>query len=102
MHGVDQGPGLANAKNKADNITKTAKSLHLRSVLTFYSTPANLAAHTLNIDCLAASDGVCTKRKTAWFGLLLFKNKVNNNSQTRPFIHLTSLVTFYSRTLLLK
>ena len=55
-----------------------------------------------NTDCLATSNGVCTKRNTAQFGLLLVKNKVNNNSQTWPLIHLTSLVTFYSKTPLLK
>ena len=38
----------------------------------------------------------------AQFGLLLFKNEVNINSQTWPLIHLTSLATFYSKTLLLK
>ena len=41
-------------------------------------------------------------KDTAWFGLLLFKNEVNNNSQTWPLIHLISLATFYSKTLLLK
>ena len=35
-----------------------------------------------NTDCLAASNGVCTKRNTARFELLLFENEVNNNSQT--------------------
>jgi len=69
-------------QNEVDNITKTATSLHLRSIFTFYSTPANLAVHALNIDCLSASNGVCTKKNTAQFRLLLFDNKVNNNSQT--------------------
>ena len=36
------------------------------------------------------------KRNTTQLGLLLFENKVNNNSQTWPLINLTSLGTFYS------
>jgi len=55
-----------------------------------------------NTDCWAISNGVHTKRSMAWVGLLLLKNKVNNNSQTWPLIHLTSLPTFYLKTLLLK
>jgi len=55
-----------------------------------------------NTDCLTASNGVCTKRNTAQFGLLMVENEVNNNSQTWPRIHLTSLATFYSKTPLLK
>ena len=34
-----------------------------------------------NTDCLAALNGVCTKRNTARFELLPFENEVNNNSQ---------------------
>ena len=36
-------------------------------------------------NCLAASNGVCTKRNTAQFGLLLFENVVKNNMTTYPF-----------------
>ena len=68
----------------------------------FYPTPANLVVHTPNTHFLVALNGVCTKRNMAWFELLLFENKINNNSQTWPLIHLTSLTTFYSKILLLK
>jgi len=54
------------------------------------------------IECVAALNGVCTKWNTAQFELLPFENKVNNNSQTWPLIHLTSLTTFSSNILLLK
>ena len=37
---------------------------------------------SFSTDCLAVSNGVCTKRNTAQFGLLLFENKVSNSSQT--------------------
>jgi len=39
---------LAKIENKVDNITQTATSLHLTSLLTFYSTPQTQAAHALN------------------------------------------------------
>ena len=68
----------------------------------YLSTPAKLGSTRPNTDCLAASNGVCTKRNTAQFELLPFENEVNNNSQTWPLIHLTSLATFSSKILLLK
>jgi len=37
-----------------------------------------------NIDCLATSNCVCTKRNTARFELLLFENKVNTDMTTCP------------------
>ena len=96
---------LAKIENKVDNnITKTAASANQLkpSLLTFCSTPANpISAHP-NTDCLATSNGVCTKRNIARFWLLLFKNKINNNSWTYALIHFTSLATFYFRILLLK
>jgi len=82
----------------AENITKKVTRMHLLNT-PFYPTPANPGSNT---NCLATSNGICTKRNKAWLGLLLFENKVNNNSQTWPFIYLTSLATFYSKTLLLK
>ena len=84
------------------NITKTVTWIHLTNLVFFFLTPAKLSSARPNTDCLAALNGVCTKRNTAQFELLLFKNKVNNNSQTWPLIHLTSLATFYSKILLLK
>ena len=68
----------------------------------FLSHTSKLSSARPNTDCLAASKGVCTKRNMARFELLLFENEVNNNSQTWPLIHLTSLATFYFKTLLLK
>ena len=68
----------------------------------FLSHTSKLSSARPDADCLAASNGVCTKRNTARFELLLFENEVNNNSQTWPLIHLTSLATFYFKTLLLK
>ena len=76
--------------------------MHSTSLVRFYPTPAKLDSARPNTDCLAASNGVCTKINTAWFGLLLVESKVNNNLQTWPLIHLTSLATFYFKTLLLK
>ena len=87
---------------KYRNITKTATWMHSTNLVHFYPTPAKLGSARPNTDCLATSNGIFTKRYTARFELLLFKNKVNNNSRTWPLIHLTSLATFYSKTLLLK
>jgi len=93
---------LGKIENKVDNITKTATSVNKLkpSYFLFHSNKPH--QRMPQYDCLAASNGVCTKRNTARFELLLFKNKVNNNSQTWPLIRLTSLATFYSKTLLLK
>ena len=44
--------------------------------------PPKLGSAHPNTDCLAASNGICTKRNTVQFKLLLFENEVNNNSQT--------------------
>jgi len=54
--------------------------MHLTSLAPLYTMPAGSARP--NTDCLAASNGVCTKRNMARFGLLLVENEVNNNSQT--------------------
>jgi len=56
--------------------------MHSTSLVPFYPTPAKLGSAHPNTDCLAASNGVCTKRNTAQFELLLIKNEVNNASQT--------------------
>ena len=75
---------LTKIENKVDNITKTATLLN--KLLLFIPLQQALAAHALNTDCLAASNGVCTKRNTsrntAWFGLLLVENEVNIGLQT--------------------
>ena len=42
--------------------------------LCFYPTSAKLGNACPNAGCLAASNGVCTKRNTAQFEPLLFKN----------------------------
>ena len=89
-------------ESKVINIAKTATWMHSTNLVHFYPTPAWLGSACPNIDWLAALNGICTKRKTIWFGLLIFKNKVNNSSQTWPLIHLTSLATFYSKSLFLK
>ena len=89
-------------ENEVENITKKATWIHLSNSPFYMPCQQTLAVHALNIDCLAALNGICTKRNTARFRLLLFKNKVNNNSQTWPLIDLTCLTTFYSKTLLLK
>ena len=65
------------------NIAKRATRMHSANLVRFYpTTPAKLGSARPNTDCLAASNGVCTKRNTARFGLLLVENEVNNNSQT--------------------
>jgi len=76
--------------------------MYSTNLVHFYPTAAQLVSARPNTDCLAASNGVCTKRSKAQFELLLFENKVNINSQTWPLIHLTNLATFYSKILLLK
>jgi len=53
--------------------------MHSTNLVRFFITPAKLAGARPNIDFLAASNGVFTKRNTARFGLLLFENEVNNN-----------------------
>ena len=85
-------------ENEVGNITKTATWMHLTYLVLSIPCQQTQAAHSLDTDCLAASNGICTKRNTAQFGLVLFENKVNNNSQTWPLIQLTSLATFYSKT----
>ena len=70
-------------ENKVGNITK--KQLHeciLTKLACFYPTPAKLGSVRPNTDCLAALNGICTKRNTARFELLLFENEVKNKSQT--------------------
>jgi len=47
------------------------------SFLYHITKPLTMAAHALNADYLAASNGICTKRGMARFGLLLFENEVN-------------------------
>ena len=90
-------------ENKVENIAKRATRMHSTNLIHFYpTTPAKLGSARPNTDCLAASNGVCTKRNTARFELLPSKNKVNNSSQTWPLIHLRSLATFSSKILLLK
>jgi len=70
-------------ENKVENITKRATRMHSTNLVCFYpTTPAKLGSTRLNTDCLAALNGVCTKRNTAQFKLLLFEKEVNNNSQT--------------------
>ena len=69
-------------KVEVENIGKTATRMHSANLAHFYPTAAKLGSTHPNTDFLAASNGVCTKRSPARFGLLLFKNKVNNNSQT--------------------
>ena len=54
---------LAKIENKVDNITNTATSFN--NLLHFIPL---LAVHTLNTDCLAASNGVCTKRPSPAHG----------------------------------
>ena len=69
-------------ENKVGNTAKTAISMHSNYLVHFYPTPAKLGSTHPNTDCLAALNGVCTKRNPARFEMLLFKSKVNNNSQT--------------------
>ena len=81
---------------KVENIIKRATRMHSTNLVRFYPTTAKLGSARPNTDCLTALNGVCTKRNTAQFGLLLVEKEVNNNSQTWPLIHLTSLANFYS------
>ena len=77
---------------------KYHKDSYMNAFVHFYPTPAKLVSTHPNTNCLAALNDACAKRSTAWFRLLLFKNEVNNNSQTWLLVHLTSLVaTFYSK-----
>jgi len=52
--------------------------MHSTNLVCFYPTPAKLGSTSPNVDCLAASNGICTKRNMAQFELLLFENEVNN------------------------
>jgi len=68
---------------KVENIAKRATRMHSTNLVHFYpTTPTKLGSARLNTDCLAASNGVCTKKNPARFELLPSKNKVNNSSQT--------------------
>ena len=95
---VQTGYGCCCSKIKLEISLKAAIWMHSTNLL---SIPYHSSARPIT-DCLAASNGVCTKRNMARFELLLFENEVKNNSQTWPLIHLKSLATFYSKTLLLK
>jgi len=70
-------------ENKVENIAKRATRMNSTNLVRFYpTTPPKLGSAHPNTDCLAASNGVCTKRNMARFELLPFENEVNNNSQT--------------------
>ena len=48
-------------ENKVGNIAKKAKLMHSTNHVHFYPTPAKLGSARPNTDCLAASNGVCTR-----------------------------------------
>ena len=60
-------------RNKVGNIAKKATRMHSANLAGFYPTPAKLGSARPNADCLAASNGVCTKKNMARFELLLFE-----------------------------
>jgi len=66
---------------KVENIAERATRMHSTNLVCFYPTPANLSTARPNTDCLAASNGVCTKSNMARFALLLAENEADNNSQ---------------------
>ena len=66
---------LGKIKDKVDSITKTATSVNKAHAHKIYNT-----------DCLAVSNGICTKRNMARFA----RKKVNNNSDTIAFYSNTS------------
>jgi len=49
-------------------------------LLFYIPSQQTLAVHALNTDCLVASNGICTKRNTAQFGLLLFEYACEKNN----------------------
>jgi len=70
---------------KCSKIKKYCKDCYMNAFNKpwFISIPhqQSLVAHAAIV---IASNGVCTKRNTARFELLLFENEGNNNSQTKP------------------
>ena len=88
------------SKIKVGNIAKTVTWMHSPNLVLFFLSPAKLNSACPISNCLAASNGICTKRNTAQFELLLFENEVKNNSQTWPLIHLTAWLLFILRLLL--
>jgi len=70
-------------ENKAENIAKRATRMHSTNLVRFYPiTPVKLGSTRPNTNCLATLNGVCTKRNTARFELLLIEKEVKNNLQT--------------------
>ena len=67
-----------------NEVAKTATWMLSTDLVCLYPMPEKLGSTRLSTDFLAVSNGICTKRKTARFWLLLFENEVNNNSQTWP------------------
>ena len=65
-------------ENEVRSIAKAVTQMQLTSLAPLYPTAGSACP---SIDCLATSNGICTKRNMAQFGLLLFENEVNNNSQ---------------------
>ena len=49
-------------ENKVKNIAKRATRVHSINLVRFYPTPAKLGSAHPNTDCLATSNGVCTKK----------------------------------------
>jgi len=91
-----------NIFNFLSNSNSLSQSASSWKTLIIPEQAANPGSTALNTNCLAVLNGVCTKRNTAWFELLLSEKEVNNNLQTWPLIHLKGLATFYSKTLLLR
>jgi len=76
-------------QEEADWIRLFQNKYHKESYMNAFNKPCSFLSHTSklgnahpNTDCLAASNGVCTKINMARFGLLLVEKEVNNNSQT--------------------
>ena len=91
LYGFSYGMASASARrsrlflfeNKDENIAKRATRMHSTNLVHFYpTTPAKLGGAHPTTDCLAALNGICTKRNTAQFELLPFENEVNNDPQT--------------------
>ena len=101
--------GICQCKKKQTALASSCSKIKLKISLrglheciqkTLFTHTSKLGSACPNTDGLATSNGVCTKGNMARFGLFLFENKVNNNLQTWPLIHLTSLATFNSKILL--
>jgi len=75
--------GMASASARLFLFKNGSWKYYKDSYMNVINKPCLFLSHTIgstrpNTNCLAVLNGICTKRNTAQFELLLFENEVNN------------------------